>query len=155
VSKILRGMTWSHPRGYDPLVACAKIWRERTGVEVIWDKRSLQDFESYPVEELAARYDLIVIDHPHVGQITREGCLAAFDDPGRGDDGAAIAQASVGPSWPSYHWNGEQWALPIDAATQALAWRPTSSTRRRRSGRTRSRWRGAARCSARCVRLTH
>ena len=72
---VLRGMTWAHPRGYDPLVACARLWREQTGVEIVWEKRSLQDFETYPVDELAARYDLIVIDHPHVGQITREGCL--------------------------------------------------------------------------------
>ena len=58
----LRGMTWNHPRGYDPLAACARVWRERTGVEILWDKRSLQDFETYPVEELARRYDLIIID---------------------------------------------------------------------------------------------
>src|SRR5690606_14098671 len=75
----LRGMTWSHPRGYDPMVACAKLWKEKTGVEIEWDKRSLQDFESFPVEELARAYDLIVIDHPHVGQITSEGCLAPLD----------------------------------------------------------------------------
>ncbi|HMN85556.1 MAG TPA: carbohydrate ABC transporter substrate-binding protein, partial [Bauldia sp.] len=57
----LRGMTWSHPRGYDPVVAAAKLYEEKTGVAVHWDKRSLQDFESYPVEDLAARYDLIII----------------------------------------------------------------------------------------------
>jgi multiple sugar transport system substrate-binding protein len=28
----LRGMTWDHPRGFDPLAACARVWRERTGV---------------------------------------------------------------------------------------------------------------------------
>src|SRR5690606_22482026 len=61
----LKGMTWSHPRGYDPMVACAQDWLEQTGVSIEWDKRSLQDFESFPVEELARRYDLIVIDHPH------------------------------------------------------------------------------------------
>ena len=66
----LKGMTWSHPRGYDPLVACSAIWKEKTGVAIAWDKRSLQDFESFPVEQLARAYDLIVIDHPHVGQIT-------------------------------------------------------------------------------------
>jgi multiple sugar transport system substrate-binding protein len=116
-------MTWSHPRGYDPLVACSRKWRAATGVEVLWDKRSLQDFETYPVEELARRYDLIVIDHPHVGQITREGCLEPFDDPARADVNAAMAMSSVGPSWPSYFWQGRQWALPIDAATQVLAYR--------------------------------
>ena len=68
----LKGMTWSHPRGYDPMVACSEDWLKQTGVAVEWDKRSLQDFESYPVEELARLYDLIVIDHPHVGQITAE-----------------------------------------------------------------------------------
>ena len=80
---ILKGMTWSHPRGYDPMVACSTLWKEKTGVAVEWDKRSLQDFESYPVEELARAYDLIVIDHPHVGQITGEGCLTPLDVPGR------------------------------------------------------------------------
>ena len=60
----LKGMTWSHPRGYEPMVACSKLWEEQTGVGIDWDKRSLQDFESYPVEDLARQYDLIVIDHP-------------------------------------------------------------------------------------------
>ena len=83
MSAVLKGMTWSHPRGYDPMVATAEAWRDRTGIGIEWDKRSLQDFESFPVEELARRYDLIVIDHPHVGQITAEKCLAPLDLPGR------------------------------------------------------------------------
>jgi multiple sugar transport system substrate-binding protein len=120
----LRGMTWDHPRGYDPLAACARIWAERTGVTVEWDRRSLQDFESYPVEELARRYDLIVIDHPHVGQITREDCLLPLDRPERAAALATLARESVGPSGESYRWNGRLWALPIDAATQIQAWRP-------------------------------
>ncbi|MBL9054712.1 MAG: carbohydrate ABC transporter substrate-binding protein [Rhodobacteraceae bacterium] len=120
----LKGMTWSHPRGFDPMVACAAIWAEKTGVQIDWEKRSLQDFESFPVEELARAYDLIVIDHPHVGQITDEGCLAALDVPGREAERAALAAGSVGASYPSYFWRGHQWAFPIDAATQVLAWRP-------------------------------
>jgi len=121
---ILRGMTWSHPRGYDPMVACSELWRERTGVEVLWDKRSLQDFESFPVEELARHYDLIVIDHPHVGQITGEGCLLPLDTPAHAGQAPELAAGSVGESYPSYRWQGRQWALPIDAATQVQAWRP-------------------------------
>ena len=121
---ILRGMTWSHPRGYDPLVACARAWRDQTGVAIDWDKRSLQDFESFPVEELARRYDLIVIDHPHVGQIAGEGCLEPLDTPERADAAAALTAASVGPSYASYRWLGRQWALPIDAAAQVQAFRP-------------------------------
>ncbi len=117
-------MTWSHPRGYDPMVASAAVWRDRTGVEIHWDKRSLQDFESFPVEELARAYDLIVIDHPHVGQITAVGCLAPLDVVGREDERTALAAGSVGKSYPSYSWEGRQWAFPIDAATQVQAFRP-------------------------------
>lgn len=124
MGKILKGMTWSHPRGYDPMVACSADWLKKTGVTVEWDKRSLQDFESFPVEELSRQYDLIVIDHPHVGQITAEGCLAPLDVAGREPAFAALSAGTVGLSFPSYNWQGRQWAFPIDAATQVLAWRP-------------------------------
>jgi multiple sugar transport system substrate-binding protein len=120
----LKGMTWSHPRGYDPMVATAAAWQRQTGVGIAWDKRSLQDFESFPVEELARQYDLIVIDHPHVGQITAEGCLAPLDVEDRADERAALAAGSVGQSYPSYNWDGRQWAFPIDAAAQVQAFRP-------------------------------
>jgi len=120
----LKGMTWSHPRGYDPMVRCSEIYRETTGIEVIWEKRSLQDFESFPVDELARAYDLIVIDHPHVGQVTRENCLLPLDIEGREAERAALAAATVGPSYRSYFWQDRQWAFPIDAATQVQAFRP-------------------------------
>ena len=123
MSVTLKGMTWSHPRGYDPMVACSKLYLEKTGIEISWEKRSLQDFESFPVEELARAYDLIVIDHPHVGQITGEGCLAPLDVAGREAEMAAIAAGTVGQSFVSYNWQGHQWALPIDAATQVQAYR--------------------------------
>lgn len=124
MSVTLKGMTWSHPRGYDPMIGCSRLWQERTGVAVQWEKRSLQDFETYPVEDLAKAYDLIVIDHPHVGQITKEKCLAPLDVEGREAERRALAEASVGRSYPSYTWQGSQWAFPIDAATQVQAWRP-------------------------------
>jgi len=120
----LIGMTWDHPRGYDPLLACSELWFQQTRVRVRWEKRSLQDFESYPVEELAGKYDLIVIDHPHVGEITAKGCLLPFDQPEREEERMRLASESVGPSYGSYFWQGQQWALPIDAAAQVQAWRP-------------------------------
>lgn len=121
VGPVLRGMTWDHPRGYDPLIACSKVWEARTGVRLEWERRSLQDFESFPVAELAERYDLIVIDHPHVGQITRERCLVALDE---GKDAGSLRKEYVGASLASYLWQGHLWALPIDAAAQVQAWRP-------------------------------
>ncbi|MGO4566430.1 extracellular solute-binding protein [Rhizobium sp. 2YAF20] len=120
----LKAMTWSHPRGYDPMVACSTLWHDKTGDEITWEKRSLQDFEAFPVDELAAAYDLIVIDHPHVGQITREDCLLPLDDAEFGAEIEAIAAGTVGRSYPSYNWQGRQWAFPIDAATQVQAYRP-------------------------------
>ncbi|KAB2752831.1 extracellular solute-binding protein [Brucella anthropi] len=120
----LKGMTWSHPRGYDPMVAGAEQWLADKGVEIEWEKRSLQDFETFPVEELARNFDMIVIDHPHVGQITKEGCLLPLDVPGRETELKKLADGSVGQSFPSYNWQGRQWAFPLDAATQVQAWRP-------------------------------
>lgn len=120
----LKGMTWSHPRGYDPLIRCSDIWRELRGVAVEWDKRSLQDFESFPVEELARTYDLIIIDHPHVGQITSQSCLTPLDDPHRLTECGVLEDGSIGQSFRSYNWQGRQWALPVDAAAQVQAWRP-------------------------------
>ena len=114
----LKGMTWNHARGLDPLVACSADWAAQGGAQIDWDARPLQDFESYPVEDLARRYDLIVIDHPHVGQVTAEGCLVPLPS------APEIAAHSVGLSYPSYTWEGRQWAYPIDAATQVQAIRP-------------------------------
>ena len=123
MSITLKGMTWNHKRGYDPMVATARAWAERTGVTITWDKRSLQDFESFPVEELARQYDFIVIDHPHVGQITDEQCLLPLDVAGREAEREEMAAHSVGQSYASYNWGGRQWGFPIDAAAQVQAWR--------------------------------
>jgi multiple sugar transport system substrate-binding protein len=120
----LRGMTWDHPRAVDPLVAASAQWERRTGVAIAWDARSLQDFETYPVKELAERYDLIVIDHPHVGQITAENCLVPLEDLGDDAERRDVERGSLGASFQSYCWEGRQWALPIDAAAQVQAWQP-------------------------------
>lgn len=121
----LRGMTWNHSRGYDPMVATAEVFsRQHPGVTITWEKRSLQAFADHPLEDLAARYDLIVIDHPHVGQVAREGCLVPLDATGHADGLAALASESLGGSHESYQWDGHQWALAIDAATQVAAYRP-------------------------------
>jgi len=120
----LKGMTWDHPRGYSPLLEASREWLAREGIAIEWDRRSLQDFEAYPVRMLAQEYDLVVLDHPHVGAIAEEGCLVPLDAAGAGQQLAAIAAGSVGRSFASYEWRGHQWALPVDAATQVQAWRP-------------------------------
>lgn len=118
----LRGMTWSDPRGYDPVCAAATAYgARRPGVSITWDKRSLQGFESTPVDALAATYDLMVIDHPHVGAVVAEGCLLPFETHGDPAALARLAGETVGKSFASYFYAGAQWALPIDAACQVQA----------------------------------
>ena len=126
----LKGMTWSDPRGYDPVVAAARTFASHhPGVTITWDKRSLQGFETTPVDELAARYDLMVIDHPHVGSVADKGCLLPFETHASEDALAALANQSVGRSFQSYFLHGRQWALPIDAATQVQAHRADLTSR--------------------------
>lgn len=121
----LRGMTWDHARGFDPMVATAAEWaRLHPGVTITWEKRSLQAFADRPIREMADTFDLMVIDHPHVGEVAAEGNLLALDMPGRGADLATLAAQSVGQSHPSYIFGGRQWALAIDAATPVAAFRP-------------------------------
>lgn len=122
---LLRGMTWAHTRGFLPLVATAQRYQElNPEVEIVWEKRSLADFEHYSLAELAARYDLLVIDHPFVGGAAERGLLLPLDDLLPADFLADQAANSVGASAASYVWAGRRWALAIDAAAPVAAWRP-------------------------------
>jgi len=111
-----RGLTWDHPRGYDALAACA-------GDLVHWDVQPLEGFESHPVDELCARYDLVVLDHPHLGEALVTGCLRPLDDLFTPAELARWGAGSIGPTMRSYAMDGRQWALPLDAATQVAATR--------------------------------
>jgi multiple sugar transport system substrate-binding protein len=114
----LRGITWDHPRGRAPLEASVTEWWCRTGVEVVWEARSLKDFGDAPLETLATEYDLLVIDHPHAGVAAASGAVRPFEELVGADVLAALAAKSAGPSYGSYHYAGRQWALPVDAACQ-------------------------------------
>lgn len=114
----LRGMTWDHSRGFDPMVATSEAYAaNHPGVTISWEKRSLQAFADRPIQDMADSYDLMVIDHPHVGEVARGGLLAPLDGLGRDADLETLAAQSVGVSYPSYEFDGRQWALAIDAAT--------------------------------------
>ena len=109
-----RGLTWDHPRGYAALRAAA-------GDLVAWDTHPLEGFESHPIDDLCARYDLVVLDHPHLGDAVVTGCLTPLDDLFTADELAGWAAASIGSTMRSYAYAGRQWALPLDAATQVCA----------------------------------
>ncbi|WP_053999511.1 extracellular solute-binding protein [Ahrensia marina] len=107
----LKGITWDHPRGYDCVVAASEKYAELTAVEIEWSKRSLQAFADASIEALAEANDFIVLDHPHVGQISETGSLLPL--PKRED-----ASASLGGSAESYFWNDKCWSYAIDASCQ-------------------------------------
>lgn len=121
----LRGSTWNHARGLAPMVATAEAYRRVVPeVEVYWEARTLQDFGSFSVTDLSHRYDLLVIDHPHLGDATRAGALIALDAILPADQLRVVEEQAVGPSYDSYVMDGHVWALPIDAAAQVSVYRP-------------------------------
>jgi multiple sugar transport system substrate-binding protein len=118
---VLRGLTWDHRRAIDPLVSTMPGFHDRRpGAEIVWSPRPLHDFEFSPVHELARRFDLIVLDHPFVGDIAATRCLEPLDDLIDPETAASF----VGPSLESYRYHGRTWALPIDAACQVALARP-------------------------------
>lgn len=122
---VLRGIAWNHSRAVPPLVATAQRFEElHPGVEIHWEKRSLNDFGYAGVIPLAERYDLLVIDHPMMGVARESKCLVdlapALDDSFLKE----LASDSAGPSYESYLYDGSLYALPIDAAAPAASFRP-------------------------------
>ena len=112
----LRGMTWSHPRATKPLAAFADLRPQVP--QVLWDAQPLAAFEAHPINELALEYDLLVIDHPGIGSAVAADALrplSSLFDPAQLE---IWERGSVGPTWSSYHYRDQQWAIPIDAATQ-------------------------------------
>lgn len=121
----LSGVTWNHTRGFLPKVATAQRFQElRPDVEIAWRKRSLQDFADYSIERLARDFDLLVIDHPSIGEAARHRLFVPLDDLLPADFLADQAANSVGASHASYLFDGRHWALAVDAATPVASWRP-------------------------------
>jgi len=119
-----RGLTWDHPRGYRALeAAAARLDPVRDGLSLSWDRHSLEGFEERPIAEQCDLYDLVVLDHPHVGEAVGADCLVPLEDLFAANEIAAWREAVMGRSLSSYHYAGKHWALPLDAATQVMAWR--------------------------------
>lgn len=120
----LTGMTWSHSRGYSSLVAVSQRYEElHPEVKITWEKRSLADFESQPVGQLAENYDMLVIDHPWTGFGAASGILLPLDEYFPADFLMDQKENSIGPSYRSYTIHGKQFALPIDGAAPIAVYR--------------------------------
>lgn len=114
----LRGLTWNDPRGWGPLTAVGSDFAHTSAgrdVSIKWDIQPLDGFESAPLPELASHYDLINLDHPHVGEAVASVCLLPI---------GKFGEECVGPSRSSYELDGALWAVPVDAACQVSACHP-------------------------------
>lgn len=111
------GLTWDHPRGYQALRA-ALTEPGAPRCDLSWDTQPLEGFESAPIAETAERYDLIVLDHPHVGEAIRHQALRPLDEFFSAAELQRWREQSIGASAASYEMDGHVWALPLDGATQ-------------------------------------
>jgi multiple sugar transport system substrate-binding protein len=120
----LTGIAWDHSRAFPPLVATAQCYEEtHPGVRIRWEKRTLDEFGHTPIDQLALKFDLMIIDHPWAGFAFEKNLVcdlqpllpsAVLDE---------LAQCSIGSSFSSYCYGGRLLALPIDAAAPAPSWR--------------------------------
>ena len=119
----IRGIAWDHIRGYGPLEASIAPYKEQTGVQIFWSKRNLKDFGDTSLDKLAHEYDLIIMDHPHVGTASVTRCVMPMDEIVNKEILEEALLNSVGPSFGSYTYDNHVWALPIDAACQVSCYR--------------------------------
>ncbi|MEO8738058.1 MAG: ABC transporter substrate-binding protein [Edaphobacter sp.] len=121
----IRGITWDHSRAYSPLVATAqRFGEEHPGLSVAWEKRSLHEFGHASLTALCSHFDLIVVDHPMMGEAKAKKLLLDLKPFLRPELLDEMSADSVGPSFASYVFDGHLYALPIDASTPAASSRP-------------------------------
>jgi multiple sugar transport system substrate-binding protein len=120
----LRGIAWDHSRALPPLVATGQRYEEtHPGIRIRWEKRSLDEFGHTPIDQLAERFDLIVIDHPWAGFAFEKNLVHDLKPLLAPAEFKNFADTSIGSTFESYCYAGRLMALPIDAATPAPSWR--------------------------------
>jgi multiple sugar transport system substrate-binding protein len=120
----LVGIAWDHSRAMPPLVATAQRYEEMyPGVRIHWQKRTLDEFGHAPIDLLAQKFDLIVVDHPWAGFCFEKELVHDLKPLVPAAALIELEKNSVGRTFNSYVWNGKILALPIDAAAPAPSWR--------------------------------
>lgn len=121
----LRGMGWNHERCMAPLLSSsAEFSRQHPGIEFHWDSRPLSEFGDGHLEDLVQNYDLIVFDHPFVGQAEKEELFLDMNKLLERSELEQFRGDSLGPSFTSYETADGLWGLPIDAAAQVACFIP-------------------------------
>ena len=121
----LRGITWNHSRAFPPLVATAQRFEEQNqNVQIRWERRSLHEFGHADLSSLSQSFDLLVIDHPMLGDVEQAGTLLDLHPMLPSDALNELTKDATGPSLASYWFHDRLYALPIDAAAPAASCRP-------------------------------
>jgi len=125
----LTGITWNHyarvrAHGRDG----AAFWRDASRGGNPLEKRSLQEFADAPVEKLAERFDLLVIDHPSVAQ--RLGMARCFPWMNIYLKSSWRIRRAIPlvPRMPATTITATNGRWRTDAATPVSAWRPDRLT---------------------------
>lgn len=116
----ITGVAWAHRRCWGPLDADV----QNSEIPVRWNRRSLFSFGEGDLGEFTDNNDLIIYDHPFVGDVCDRRLMLDLRQFLSADDISMLERNQVGLSYQSYHFNGGIWALPIDAAATMAAWRP-------------------------------
>lgn len=119
----LHGVTFDHPRSIDPLRAASDLYASRHGLYVDWTTHDLGEFERGSLAGLASRFDVIMFDHPFIGEALTGDVIYPLDQLLSVDELQTMEDATLGLSYQSYFANGHLWAAPVDGAAQFAAWR--------------------------------
>lgn len=125
IRQVIRGITWNHSRALPPLVATAQRFEEIfPSIHIQWEKRTLHEFGHMGLAELAGAFDLLIVDHPMMGDAHASGMLLDLMPmlPQRTID--EMRADALGASFESYFYKGSLYALPVDAAAPAASFRP-------------------------------
>lgn len=121
----LRGITWDHSRALPPLVAASQRFEElHPRIRILWEKRSLDEFGHAGLEELSRSYDLLIIDHPMLGDAHHNHTLIDLQPRLPSEALAELDSDSLGQCLASYRYENCLYALPVDAAAPAASFRP-------------------------------
>ena len=117
----LTGSTWGHERGFGPLLALNELHQELFPCPVNWNIRSLKEFGDHSMFNLTDNYDLVVFDHPFIGEIAKNGLMLPLNEYLGKDYLEDQKLNSIGNAYSSYVWDGNIYALPIDVAGHVSA----------------------------------
>lgn len=120
----LKGITWDHQRGYDPLIHTTKLFSEKHNVSISWKKRSLKDFGDYPIEKLVKDYDLLLIDHPFIPTAYQDQLFVNLKEYIDTNYLEEIKKQSIGECFSCYTYKDQLLALPVDAAALIATYQP-------------------------------